>query len=1134
MRFYERLKRKLRDPLISYEERTLILMAFLSDAAMIIACIFDIIGGENIVEIITLLVMIIAVPIVTGVSVVKKRVFLGTILQVVALVFIVLPMVFFFGGGPEGGSILWVIFGYMFIGLSLSGSIRIMMMIFLTLTTVGEYAIWFKYPELFLRHTKTMFFLDSLVSVILVGLSTFAMLRYQKLIFNMESKRAQEQAQRAEELNRSQNLFFSSMSHEIRTPINSILGLNELILRQENVSEEIQKDATNIQGAGKLLLTLVNDILDLSKIEAGKMEIVPVNYNVASMLTEIVNMIWHRAEEKGLKLKVDIDPSIPSELYGDEVRIKQILINLLNNAVKYTREGTITLHMEKELEADDKVHIIFSVADTGMGIKQEAIPYLFDAFSRTDEKKNSGIEGTGLGLSIVKQLVDLMEGTISVNSVYSQGSTFTVALWQAVSNATPIGAIKIFNYGEGSSVNRYECGFTAPEVRILIVDDNEMNLEVEKRLLSDTRMSIETVTSGTAALMLTATTHYDVILMDHLMPGMDGIECLIRLRRQREEINNNTPVIALTANAGSENKELYSRSGFDGYLLKPVSGRQLEEVLLNVLPSEKVRLKGGSDLSHEVMNTAKGYRRKVPILITTNSMCDLPSSLIREMQLDIIPFFIHTDHGSFYDKVEADADELVYFMENVDSRLESEPPKVEEFEEFFADKLQKAHQIIHIALTPGLSQEYNRAMTAARQFDNVTVVDSGSVSSCTGLIVMVAYQLAQKNMPVDKIVEEIKEVRQRTHISFISSTTKYMINGGYITEGKHKLLASMGIRPVLTIKNNAFCMEHFYVGERQRCFIKYIQRALPKTAKPDTDILIVTYVGMSDEELTWIEDQIRKRIYFKHILFQKASAAISVNSGPGTFGILYMDKGEKSYNLGSMIRNEQKKENAEFPEEDGAVRESIIRESREVPVEQEPKKWYEDIEGIDAEFALKNSGSEDAFLSVLKIFYDCIPENSRVIQEFFDNNDYENYTIKVHALKSSAKLVGAVKLSEDAEEMEKAGKIGDPVYIHQHHDHLMEEYLKFKELLSDHLDEDKKAGGTKAKPVAEECILSCFYDALLSGAKAGDVSFLEKTYKDIQDYAIPEDETDRFERIRDAFELCDFETMISIIEGTDS
>ena len=222
----------------------------------------------------------------------------------------------------------------------------------------------------------------------------------------------------------------------------------------------------------------------MSKIEAGKMDIVPVNYNLGNMISEIVNMIRLRAQQKDLTLNLEVDPAIPAELFGDEVRIKQILVNLLNNAVKYTQEGSVTLRIEKEDNTGgDEVVLLFSVIDTGMGIKQDVIPYIFDAFARMDEERNAKIEGTGLGLSIVKQLVELMEGKITVNSTYTEGSTFIVSLKQKVTRREPVGEISIDNYEKSETRGRYLPGFTAPEARILIVDDNEMNLEVEKKLL---------------------------------------------------------------------------------------------------------------------------------------------------------------------------------------------------------------------------------------------------------------------------------------------------------------------------------------------------------------------------------------------------------------------------------------------------------------------------------------------------------------------------------------------------------------------------------------------------------------------------------------------------------------------------
>lgn len=1125
-KIYRLLSEKLNDPSISYEERTMVMLATLGDLAMIIAIVFDIIGGENIVEIIALATMIVIVPVVTGYSVYTGKLLQGTVSQAVILVFIILPVIFFFGGGPQGGGVFWVVFSYMFIGMSMSGGFRVAMMLSITVMTIVEYILWFYFPKLVVRHSLEMFMLDSLVSVILVGMSTFAMLRYQKLIFAMESKKAQQQAQRAEELNRSQNQFFSSMSHEIRTPINSILGLNEIILRQDDASEEIKKDAANIQGAGRMLLALVNDILDLSKIEAGKMDIVPVNYSMSSLVSEIVNMIWLRAEEKGLKFEVDIDPSIPTELYGDEVRIKQILINLLNNAVKYTNEGSVTLHVEQELLGDDTTHLIFSVTDTGMGIKQEALPYLFDAFKRVDEEKNRHIEGTGLGLSIVKQLVELMDGTISVNSVYSQGATFTVSLWQGVTDDAPIGDISLSNFGNGSRGQQFESSFTAPQARILIVDDNEMNLEVERKLLADTKVQIDLASSGEQALHMTSSIRYDAIFMDHLMPGMDGIDCMIRLRKQKEETNSNTPIVVLTANAGGDNKDLYVRSGFDGYLLKPVSGKQLEDSLLSLLPEEKIIRKSALDLSSEVLNTSKGYRRKVPVLITTSSLCDLPISLVREMQLDIISFLVHTDAGIFYDNVETDTDELLYYMYSSEGRVWSEPPKVKDFEEFFAGKLQKAHQIIHISITPSMSEEYKRACKASRQFDNVTVFDSGVLSSAMGFLVMLAHQMAQQNQSVERIIEELEAVKNRMHCSFFVTETRFMVKGGYMSLRSHKIMSTLNMHPLLQLKDSVFSMGWVFLGDKKECIHKYIRRVLSGTADPDLEVLLIAYVGMTHKELEWITEEVRARHPFRHILFQKASAAIAVNSGMGTFGLLYMDKGDKSYHFESMMPDDRDFQGmADIPfedeEEEGSREAEAVEEYKEPAAEH---KWYEDIDGLDVATALSNSGSEESFTAVLKIFYDSIEENSAAIKAFYESEDYENYTIKVHALKSSAKLVGITELSEKARLLEDAGKAKDIDYIKEHHDSMMSDYLGYLDKLAPYFESDQK-------PEADEIILESAYEALLDSARVEDEVCVEGIFKDLGDYIIPAGEQDKYERLKAYFEKRDYESIINEIES---
>ena len=1120
MHFFRNLYDRIRDPDKSFEYHIIIFLTTVSCVALLIAMVFDIVFGENIVEIVTLGALLVLVPISTGLGVRCDRILLGGKLQVVALVFIIMPVTFFFGGGSQGGGVFWLAVTYMYIGMILSGRWRIFMATILSIIAVAEYLIGFFCPEYVYGHTSDMFYKDSLVSLILAGLVVYSMVCYQKMLFREENRRAKEETKRAEELNRAQNQFFSSMSHEIRTPINSILGLNEIILRQEDASDEIRRDAANIQGSGKMLLALVNDILDVSKIEAGKMDIVPVNYSLGSMISEIVNMVWLRAEEKGLKLKVDIDPSLPAELYGDEVRIKQILINLLNNAVKYTKEGTISFHMECEKRDDEKVRIIYSIADTGMGIKQDALPYLFDSFKRVDQKKNRHIEGTGLGLSIVKQLVERMGGEISVNSVYTQGSTFTVTLCQGITNTNELGAIDISSSGGLKKSRKYESGFTAEDAQILIVDDNEMNLEVEKKLLLDTKMQIDTVRSGSEALDHTLVYRYDVILMDHLMPEMDGIECLGKIRKQKGGLNNQIPVIVLTANAGSENVELYRQSGFDGYLLKPVSGSQLEEMLLRYLPDGKISRKAEFDVSRQEMNTASGYTRKIPVRITTSSMCDLPQSVCRELGIDLLPFKVYTDGGVFLDNVEADSDELVRYMKGSGRRLKSSPAEVEEFEEFFAKELRTSHHVIHIALTRSMSEEYKRPQEAAKSFENVTVICSEFLSSSAGLLVLCAGQMAARNEPVDTILTELERIKKTIHCSFVIAVTDYMQRGGFISEKVNMFLKAMNIRPSLRVKNDVFSVDKIFMGSKRRCYEKYIKHALPKTARPDLGVIFVTYVDLPEDEIEWIEKKIKKRFDFQHIIFQKASAAISLNCGPGTFGLLYMDWGFRSYNLGAL-----------FHEKEEIIDDLEDFNANVEPFEMTEKKveWYDELDGIDGETAIKNSGSEESFRTVLEIFYESIKSKSAEIENYYEQEDWDNYTIKVHALKSSAKLIGALKLSEDALALENAGKEKRIDYIKAHHDDLIREYKDYLEVLSK-LYSSHADGKNSDKPMADPALMETVYEEIKAAAQDFDSDTLDTVFQEMDDYTIPDEEAERFEEMRERAEMFDYDGILSLFD----
>ena len=401
-----------------------------------------------------------------------------------------------------------------------------------------------------------------------------------------ESDELREAKNIAEKANHAKSDFLANMSHEIRTPINAIMGMNEMILR-ESKDEEIRGYAANIQGASKTLLSLVNDILDFSKIEAGKMEIIQAPYEVAVFLNDVINMTSIKAKQKQLDFQVEIDSELPSVLHGDEVRNRQIIVNILNNAVKYTKQGMVKFLVEGIREENAFV-LRMQVTDSGIGIKKEDLNKLFDGFQRLDLEQNRSIEGTGLGLAITHNLVEQMNGRMEVSSEYGKGSVFTVYLIQEIIDDSPIGDFRQKFEAMVRQEKEYRESFIAPDAKVLVVDDNEMNLAVVKALLKSTCTQVTTCMSGMECLEVVTKEQFDVILLDHMMPEMDGIETLARLK-QSENKCKFTPVIALTANAIVGAKEEYIKAGFSDYLSKPIEGTELESMLLKYIPQDKVR-----------------------------------------------------------------------------------------------------------------------------------------------------------------------------------------------------------------------------------------------------------------------------------------------------------------------------------------------------------------------------------------------------------------------------------------------------------------------------------------------------------------------------------------------------------------
>ena len=481
-------------------------------------------------------------------------------------------------GGNDGFAILWILLipaamPLMNFRSGMLVSSYFLIFLFLLFYTSVSDLLQYEYGEIFCVRFPLLY-------AISYGISWFGYykLHESKLQNYRHRQRLIELKQEADHANKAKSQFLANMSHEIRTPINGILGMDSILIK-ECKDEHLLEYARDIQSASQTLLSIVNDILDISKIESGKMDILPVQYELFSVINDCYNMIHLKAQDKKLELELKVDPCIPSELSGDEVRIRQIINNLLSNAVKYTQEGTVTLAMDFQEREGAQIDLIIQVKDTGIGIKQEDFEKLFESFQRLEEKRNRTIQGTGLGLNLTKHLVEMMDGTLNVESVYGAGSTFTARIPQEVRSSEQMGDFMERYQRRMVPTGQTKDSLTAPKARVLVVDDVEMNLKVVKGLLRETKIQIDTATSGRECLEWIQKQSYDMIFLDHMMPEMDGIETLQRMRQTEGYADHAVPVIALTANAISGSKEMYLNAGFHDYLSKPVR----EEALLGML-----------------------------------------------------------------------------------------------------------------------------------------------------------------------------------------------------------------------------------------------------------------------------------------------------------------------------------------------------------------------------------------------------------------------------------------------------------------------------------------------------------------------------------------------------------------------
>lgn len=591
----------------------------------------------------------------------------------IALCFLVaialFPVMFFVTGGINSGMVCWFSMGIVFIFMLLDGMDFVFMLLTDVAIVVGCYVISYYHPEYVveLGSTQSVFF-DVVQSLLITAFAIGFIIKFQRSIYDMlykqaainnddllektlQAKKAEKQAQTATE---AKSNFLANMSHEIRTPINTIMGMDEMILR-ETSEKVVEEYALDIKAASQNLLSLINDILDITKIESGKMGIVKGEYDFMSMMHDVLNNVIIRAKEKDLEVKLNISSNIPSYMLGDDIRIKQILTNIITNAVKYTQEGYIEITVTCVKNYSNYVDLTFFVKDTGIGIKQEDIKRMFESFERLEVSRNRNIEGAGLGMTITQNLLKMMGSNLNVESVYGEGSTFFFTINQEIVDPEPIGDFEQ-KLKQLTSNYEYSTSFEAPKANFLVVDDNAMNRKVFVALLKDSKVNITEAESGYECLQLIKKQHFDMIFLDHMMPGMDGVETFKSMAQVDGNKCLGTPVIALTANAIAGAKDRYLTLGFHGFLSKPVVPAQLEKTIRDFLPESLLEY-------HEP--DAKDEARK-----NRTKKIELPEIEGVDWDYALLHFpdsnMVFQTAVDFYETIEFERDEILRYYESID------------------------------------------------------------------------------------------------------------------------------------------------------------------------------------------------------------------------------------------------------------------------------------------------------------------------------------------------------------------------------------------------------------------------------------------------------------------------------------
>ncbi|MCR5302409.1 MAG: response regulator [Lachnospiraceae bacterium] len=972
----------------------------------------------------------------------------------------------------------------------------------------------------------------------------------------------EEQKRIADNANKAKSRFLANMSHEIRTPINAVLGMDEMIIR-ESSEKDIRDYAKDIKNAGRTLLSLINDILDFSKIEEGRMEILPTQYELSSVINDIVNMIKSRAQKKGLKFEVTVDPNIPRILYGDEIRIKQVVLNLLTNAVKYTNAGSVKLALSYHKEDEDNISLSFEVTDTGIGMKEEDMNRLYSPFSRIEESRNRTVEGTGLGMSIVRQLLDLMDSHLEVSSVYGEGSRFYFEIRQGIINPEGIGNISDRLSHEKGEEDVYHELFCAPDARVLVVDDTEVNLTVFENLLKQTKMKIDTAVSGAEALELTAENDYDIVFIDHMMPDMDGIETLKSIRDRDGE--KETVYIALTANAVSGAREMYINAGFSDYMSKPVDGRRLEEMIKKYLPEEN--LLAASSAGSE--SPASDRERPAIMVVDDDEVILETSAQILKDSFDVIGV---SDGGEAIRMAESEVPDLILLDINLtgmngfeilaelkgNAQLRDIPVMFitadEDREKEALGLKNGAIDFIRKPFVPEVLIQRSRRTIALDRYQRDLKAEVGkqtrkSERLTKEMMIALSHTVDAKdhytNGHSERVAAYAAEIGRRLGKSNEEQKKLYEI--GLLHD-----IGKIGIpeeiinkTEKLTDEEFARIKEHTLIG----CEIlkgitdmpelssgarshheRYDGRGYPDGLARDAIPEIARIICVADCYDAMTSTRTYSTPKPKEVVRAELERCSGTQFDPDIAAVMIaMIDDDKDYIMNERTGGSDVWKGyaglwvSDVVYTDTANEDEKYAGAEDIKTDKIPA-WLLDVSEIDTAGGIANCGSIASLLSVLSVFHSTAPSKADEIENLYEAGNTEDYTIKVHALKSSARVIGAGHLSDMARALEEAGKAGDTDKIERDTAELLEAYRSLNEKLAplDEQSDDKK-------PLTPGMRTEAF-NTVLEITRSMDYGMMEKVVNDLKGYELSEEDRGVIERITDSLMKLDWESIEHIAE----